>query len=71
MKQNIIIKIEAFIYVLRKNLKVGNKISDMLDRYNKLFYNYQSKIGYDCLIQNIIPRELIKIMGAAITDLDI
>ena len=43
----------------------------MLDRYNKLPYNYQSKIGFDALIQNVILKELIKIMGSTITDLDI
>ena len=43
----------------------------MLDRYNKLPYNCQSKIGFDALIQNVILKELIKIMGTTITDLDI
>ena len=31
----------------------------------------QPKIGYDTLIQNIILKELIIIMGTRITDLDI
>ena len=43
----------------------------MLDRYNRSPYNYQSKIGYDTLIQNVILEELINIMGGTITDLDI
>ena len=43
----------------------------MLDRYNRLSYNYQSKIGYDSLIQNVILKELINIMCTAIKDLDI
>ena len=43
----------------------------MLYRYNRLPYNYQSKIGYDSLIQNVILKELINIMGTAMTDLDI
>ena len=43
----------------------------MLDRYIRLPYNYQSKIGYDCLIRNVILKELINIMGTTITDLDI
>ena len=43
----------------------------MLDRYNKLPYNYQSKIGNDTLIQNVIFKQLINIMGTTITDLDI
>ena len=37
----------------------------------RLPYNYRSKIGYDCLIQNVILKELINIMGTVITDLDI
>ena len=37
----------------------------------RLPFKYQSEIGYDCLIQNIIPKELINIMGTTITDLDI
>ena len=47
-------KYNDFINVIRKNPKVRNKISDMLDRYNRLPLNYQSKIGYDTLIQNVI-----------------
>ena len=43
----------------------------MLDRYNRLPYNYQSKIGYESLIQNVILAELINIMGTTITDMDI
>ena len=51
---------EAFINVIRKDPKVRIKINDMLDRFNRLPYNYQSKIGYDTLIQNVILKELIK-----------
>ena len=43
----------------------------MLDRYNRLPPNYQSKIGYDTLIQIVFLKELINIMGTTITDLDI
>ena len=46
-------------------------MNDMLDRYKNLPYNYQSKIGHDTLIQNVIPKELIEIMCSTITDLDI
>ena len=42
----------------------------MLDRYNRLPYNYQSKIGYDTLIQDVILKELLNIMGTTITDLE-
>ena len=43
----------------------------MLDRYNRLPYNYQSKIEYDSLIQNVILKKLINIMGTTVTDIDI
>ena len=62
---------QDFINVNRQDPKVRNKINDTLDRYNRLPYNYQSKIGYDTLIQNVILKEFINVMGMTITDLDI
>ena len=62
---------EAFVNVIKKDRKIRFKINDMLDRYMKLPYNYQSEIGYDTLIQNFILKELINVMGTTITDLDI
>ena len=59
------------INVIKKDPQVRVEINDMSDRYNRLPYYYQSKIGYDSLIQNVILKELINIMGATITDLDI
>ena len=55
----------------KKDPKVRIKINDMLDRYNRLPYNYQPKIGYDTLIQIVTLKELINIMGTTISDLDI
>ena len=60
---------DAFIKVIKKDPKVRVKINETLDRYMRLPYNYQSKIGYDTLIQNDIFKELINIMGTTITDL--
>ena len=37
----------------------------------RLTYNYRSKIGYDCLIQNVFLKELINQKATTITDLDI
>ena len=37
----------------------------------RLPYEYRSRVWYDCLIQNVILKELINIMGMTITDLDI
>ena len=62
---------DAFINVIKKDPKVRNKINDLLDRYNRLPYNYQTKIGYDTLIQNVLLEELIHLMGTTITHLDI
>ena len=44
---------DDFVNIIRKDPKVRVKINDMLDRYNRLPYNYQSKIGHDTLIQNV------------------
>ena len=62
---------EAFINVIKEYPKVSIKKNDMLDRYNRLPSNYQSKIGYDTLIQNVILKEMINILGTTIIDLDI
>ena len=42
----------------------------MLDRYNRERWKYRLKKGYDSLIQNVILKELINIMGTTIKDLD-
>ena len=47
-----------FVNVIKKDPKVQIKIKDMLDRYSRLPYNCQSKIGYDTLTQNVILKEL-------------
>ena len=59
------------VNVIKKDPKVRIKMNDLLDRYNRLPLNYQSKIAYDTLIQNVNPKELINIMGTTTTDLDI
>ena len=61
---------DVFIKLFKKDAKVQNKINIMLDRYTSLLYNFQSKIGYNSLIQNVIPKELINIMAMTINDLD-
>ena len=61
---------EAFENVIKKDPKVRIKNSNILDRYDKLPYNFQSKLVYDTLIQNAILKELINIMCTVITDLD-
>ena len=43
----------------------------MLDRYMSLPYDFQSKIGYNSLIQNVTLQKLINIMTMTINGLDI
>ena len=62
---------DASVNVIKKDPKIRIKINDMLERYNRLPYNYQSKIGYDTLIQNGILKELINIMSGTITDINL
>ena len=62
---------DDFVNVVKREPKVRDKINDNIDKHNKLPYKYQSKIGNDTLIQNVILKELIKKMGSTITDLDI
>ena len=59
------------INVNKKDPQVRVKINDMLDRYNRILYNYQTKIRYDSSIQNVIPKKLMTITGTTILDLDI
>ena len=61
----------AFIKVIKKDPRLQNKINVMLDRYMSLPYDFQSKIGYNSLIQNVILKEIINIMSLIIIDLDI
>ena len=62
---------EDFIKVIKKDPRVQNNINIMLDRYMSLPYDFQSRIGYNSLIQNVILKELINIMSLIRTDLDI
>ena len=62
---------DVFINVIKRDPQVQIKIKDMLDKFNRLSYDYQSKIGYDTLIQNNIPKEIINLMGATKVDIDI
>ena len=62
---------DDFLNITKRDPKVIIKMNNMLDRYNRLPYNYQSKIRYDTLIQNVFLKELINKLGTTITDLDI
>ena len=60
---------DNILKVIKRNLKLQLKRKDMLDKYNRLPHNYQYKIGYDILIQNVILKELINLMDATIVDI--
>ena len=62
---------EDSIKVIKKDPRVQNNINIMLDRYMSLPYDFQSRIGYNSLIQIVILKELKNIMSLIITDLDI
>ena len=60
-----------FINAIKKDPKICNNINIMLDRYLSLPYEFQSRIAYNSLIQNIILKQLINILSLIIIDLDI
>ena len=62
---------DHFINVYKSDPQVQVKIKDMLDKYNRLPYIYQSKRGYDTLIQNVILKEIINLMGTTIVGIDV
>ena len=62
---------EDFIKAIKKDPKIRNNINIMLDRYLSLPNEFQSRIGYNSLIQNVILKELVIIMSLMIIDLDI
>ena len=61
---------DDFIKVIKRDPQVQLK-KGMLDKYKRLPYNYQSKTGYDTLIQNAILKEIINLLGTAIVYIDI
>ena len=61
---------DDFIKAIKKDQRICKNINIMLDRYMSLPYEFQSKIGYNSLIQNIILKELINVLSVLIIDLD-
>ena len=61
---------DDFIKAIKKDPKNCKNINIMLKRYMSLPYEFQSKIGYNSLIQNIILKELINVLSVLIIDLD-
>ena len=61
---------DDFIIVIKSDPKVKTKIKDMLDKYFKSSLKYQSKIGYDTLIQKDVLKDMINPMGAKKVDIE-
>ena len=61
---------DDFTKVIKKDPQVQIKIKDMLDNYNSLPFNYQLKIGYVTLIENVFVEKIINLMGTTIVDID-
>ena len=62
---------DDFIDVFIGDPKIQIKVKDVLDKYIRLPFNYQSKIGYDALIQNVTLKERINLMATTIVDIDL
>ena len=59
-----------FINVIKRDPQVQINKKEMLDKYTNLSVKYQSKIRYDSLIQNVILKEIINIIGITLVDTD-
>ena len=57
-----------FINKIKQDPQAQIKIRDILDKYHRLPYIYQSKVGHDTLIQNVILKEMINLMATSIVD---
>ena len=62
---------DDFINIIKRDTQVQLKTIDILEKYNRLPHNYQSKRGYDTLIQNVVLKELINLICTIIVDIDI
>ena len=62
---------DNFINAIKSDPKVQIKLRHDLDKYKRSPLNYQSKTGYVTLIQNVILKEKINLMGFIIVDIDI
>ena len=54
---------DAFIKVNKKDPQVLINLRSKLDKCVKLSLNYQSKLGYDTLIQKVILEEIINLIN--------
>ena len=62
---------DDFINICKRDPKIQITIKDMLDKNNRLPYNCQPKMGFDTLIQNVILKKVVFLLGTTIVDIDI
>ena len=62
---------DDFINVTKRDPQVQIKIKGVLDRFNRLLYNYQSKIGNNTLFQSVNLKEIMNSKGNIFVDIDI
>ena len=62
---------EDFINVIKNHSQVRTQLKNILDKHNKLSYSYQSKIGCDTLIQNVVLKTILNQMSIIVVDVDI
>ena len=67
----VIIQMNEFINVIKRDPQVRIRIKDLLERYNRSPYYYHSKISYDTLIQNVNLKDVMNLMGTTKVDIDI
>ena len=60
-----------FIETMKKDSKIQNKTTQIIEKYNKESFLIQSKIGQNALIQSKDFEQEINIMGDTVEDMEI
>ena len=60
-----------FIEIIKRDTKIQNDVSNIIDKYNNQSLATRSKLGQNALIQSSIYKEAINIMGDTINDMEI
>ena len=60
-----------FIEIIKRDTKIQNDVSNIVDKYNNQSLATRSKLGQNALIQCNIYKEAINIMGDTINDMDV
>ena len=60
-----------FIEIIKRDTKIQNDVSNLIDKYDNQSYTTKSILGKNAIIQNSIYKEAINIMGDTINDMDV